>query len=166
MPAASRAGVAPHPHTPIVPPTTADCLLVVGVVALTLGLAAVSASLAPTAPEPGDHAPDRPRSVMAAAGPPGLPPRFSGVERAPRSPDIADVADTPIPAPPANAVFGRPSISPLYPQNGVTLWDHIRVSPSRDRRAFLLGTTIQIHAPEIAATPGPRYGLPHPQGVD
>ncbi len=47
--------------------------------------------------------------------------------------------------------------SPLYPQNGVTLWDRIRVSSQRDRQAFLFGAAIQIHAPETAATPGPRF---------
>lgn len=50
--------------------------------------------------------------------------------------------------------------SPLYPQNEVTLWDRIRVSSPRDRRAFLQGIAIQIHTPQIAATPGrPRANL-------
>jgi hypothetical protein len=50
----------------------------------------------------------------------------------------------------------RPWASPLYPQNGVTVWDVIRVSSQRDHRAFLLGTAIQVHAPAMAATPGPQ----------
>lgn len=59
-----------------------------------------------------------------------------------------------------------PWVSPLYPQNGVTLWDRVRVSTKRDRRAFLLGTAIQLHAPPMAATPGPRYGEGrHPGGA-
>jgi hypothetical protein len=49
-----------------------------------------------------------------------------------------------------------PWTSPLYPQNGVTLWDRIRVSSQKDRRAFLMGTAIQIHTPALAATPGTR----------
>jgi hypothetical protein len=52
------------------------------------------------------------------------------------------------------------AINPLFPQNGVTLWDRIRVSSKRDHRAFLLGTTIQLHTPAIAATPGPRFAPP------
>ena len=63
----------------------------------------------------------------------------------------ATSAFAPIPSLPTG-----PPKSPLYPQNGVTLWDRIRVSSKRDRRAFLLGTAIQVHAPDYAATPGPR----------
>lgn len=61
-------------------------------------------------------------------------------------------------APPAHVATGAPHswASPLYPQNGVTLWDRIRVSSKRDRRAYLLGTAIRIHAPATAAVPGPR----------
>lgn len=58
-----------------------------------------------------------------------------------------------------SATTGAPK-SPLYPRNGVTLWDRIRVSSKRDRSAFLLGTAIQIHAPEAAATPGPGFDPP------
>lgn len=54
--------------------------------------------------------------------------------------------------------------SPLYPKVGVTLWDRIRVSSPKDRRAFLLGTAIQVHAPAAAATPGPQFAPSH--GVD
>jgi len=46
--------------------------------------------------------------------------------------------------------------SARYPRNSVTLWDRIRVSAPQDRRASLLGTAIQIHAPQAAATPGPQ----------
>jgi hypothetical protein len=46
--------------------------------------------------------------------------------------------------------------SKIHARNDFTLWDQIRVSSQLDRRAFLLGTAIQIHAPETAATPGPR----------
>jgi hypothetical protein len=53
-----------------------------------------------------------------------------------------------------------PWISPLYPHNGVTLWDRIRVSVQQDRRAFLFGAAIQLHAPVVAATPGPRRTAP------
>src|SRR5262245_6317836 len=48
-----------------------------------------------------------------------------------------------------------PWLSPLYPRNGITLWDRIRVSSLQERRAFLLGTAIQLHTPATAATPGP-----------
>jgi hypothetical protein len=47
-------------------------------------------------------------------------------------------------------------VSPLYPRNGVTLWDRVRVSTPGDHRAFLMGAAIQLHAPAVAATPGPR----------
>lgn len=59
-------------------------------------------------------------------------------------------------APMPGATTGTPK-SPLYPRNGVALWDRIRASSKRDRSAFLLGTAIQIHAPEAAATPGPLF---------
>lgn len=62
-------------------------------------------------------------------------------------------------APIPSVSTGEPK-SPLYPQNGVTLWDRIRVSSQRDRQAFLLGTAIQVHAPDYAATPGPRSDPP------
>jgi hypothetical protein len=59
-----------------------------------------------------------------------------------------------------------PWVSPLYPQNGITLWDRIRRSNKRDLPAFLLGTAIQVHTPLVAATPGVWSGAgPHPGGV-
>ena len=54
--------------------------------------------------------------------------------------------------------------SPLYPESGATLWDRIRGNSPEDRRAYLLGTAIQVHARAAAATPGPRSA--HPHGVD
>ena len=44
-----------------------------------------------------------------------------------------------------------PWVSPLYPQNGVPLWGRIWLSPETDPRAFLLGTTILLHAPATGA---------------
>jgi hypothetical protein len=64
----------------------------------------------------------------------------------------------------ANDHIDMISGSPLYPKIGVTLWHRIRDSSPEDRRAFLLGTAIQVHARAAAATPGPRSALPH--GVD
>jgi hypothetical protein len=139
-------------------PIMADCLLVVATVALALGLAAIAASLAPAATVPGD----RPRSVMAAAGTPEVRPRISGEERSPLSPRIADLADEPAPTPPSHVDANSRPISPLYPKIGLTLWDRIRASSRQDEGAFLLGTTIQIHVPALAATPGPQYS----PGVD
>ena len=59
-----------------------------------------------------------------------------------------------------------PWASPLYPQNGVMLWERIRVSAKQDRLAFLLGTAIQVHAPFAATTPGAWRGEGrHPGGA-
>jgi hypothetical protein len=133
-----------------------DLLLLFGTVAMALGLALVTASLTPSADALGDPAPDPRRIVLvgSSAPKPGAP--ASGDDR-------AEPLTTPMPLAraPARAELPRlsatgPWVSPLYPQNGVTLWDRIRVSSKRDRRAFLLGTAIQIHDPATAATPGPR----------
>ncbi|MGH2618522.1 MAG: hypothetical protein ACRDJC_25100 [Thermomicrobiales bacterium] len=166
MPVAYRASVVRHQDKQIALSTTTDVLLVVGAMALALGLAAVSASLAPAAQEPGNPAPDRPRVVMAAAGTPEVRSRVSGDEHFPPSPRLAELADEPGPVPPPHVGAGGRPISPLYPKIGLTLWDRIRVSSRQDERAFLLGAAIQIHTPAIAATPGPQYAFPHPHGVD
>jgi hypothetical protein len=138
-----------------------DLRLVVGTVALVLGLAMVTVGLMLFADEvghPGPHWPHVGREGhVAAAVPPPIAAghtlaqptaRPSGVERAP-----------------AWAVLPRSSAtcqwpSPLYPQNGITLWDRIRVSAKSDRRAFLLGSAIQLHAPATAAMLHSQSGLP------
>jgi hypothetical protein len=132
-----------------------DLLLVFGTMALALGMAAVMASLMLFADGAGDPGRNWTRSsergVASVVRPRitdhALPmPLVMPIDLA------AQAASTALPAVSATG----PWASPLYPQNGVTLWDRIRVSWYQDRSAFLLGTAIQLHAPETAATPGPR----------
>ena len=127
-------------------------VLVVATLTMGLGLGAMTASLAPSGEAPGNPAHNR--AVVVTAGDGGLPRGSPGLRRdgdQPRAqpPDvIGPPAATALP--PVSAT--GPWKSPLYPQNGVTLWDRIRVSSQRDRRAFLLGTAIQIHAAATAST--------------
>jgi hypothetical protein len=135
--------------------TLFSLLLVVATAAMGLGITAVTASLPPGA---GAHpgALDR-RQIGRDVS---LEPDAAQIEaegarwRTWKSPGelggIATLAERP------RGSVARPWVSPLYPQNGVTLWDRVRVSSHQDRRAFLLGTAIQIHAPAMAATPGPQ----------
>jgi hypothetical protein len=128
-------------------------LLVVCTLVVALGLAAISASLPNAVEEP-----ERIPPVEATAG---------------ASPHAAVDAPDRTSAPPgtssgdrvAESITRRPSSpsspsgswrSPLYPQNGVSLWDRVRSESQRDRKAFLIGTGIQVHTPRTAATPGPR----------
>ena len=135
-------------------------LLAFGTVAVVLGLAAVTASLAPSTDGTVVLRPHWPRSsigrAMAAAVPPPQADPAS-VQLLAMPMDLADRAASP--AFPAVSATG-PWASPLYPQNGVTLWDRIRSSTSGDRPAFLLGTAIQLHAPATASTPGPQFAPP------
>ncbi len=141
-------------------------VLVFTTAALALGLGVVMASMAPSTETPGGPVQDRPPMVVAGDGVLEVGPRGSGDERAQPPAQPLDGAGAPAPASLGRASATGPWVSSLYPQNGVTLWDRIRVSSQRDRRAFLLGTAIQAHARATAATPGPRFALPHPQGVD
>jgi hypothetical protein len=130
-------------------------VLVVATLAIGLGLGAVTTSLPASLPTPGEPAQNQPAVVMAggtalAVGPdrPSLTrvqPRVMPVDRngAPALTSLPPVSTT------------GPWKSPLYPQNGVTVWDRIRVSTQRDRRAFLLGTAIQIHAGAAGESPLP-----------
>ena len=54
--------------------------------------------------------------------------------------------------------------SPGFPTPGVSLWDQIRVSSPGDRRAFLIGSAIQVRAQAATTTRGRQSALPH--GVD
>jgi hypothetical protein len=60
-------------------------------------------------------------------------------------------------------IASGPWVSPLYPQNGVSLWDRIWLNPETDPWDFLLGTAIQLHAPATAAlmrSDGPDAEIP------
>jgi hypothetical protein len=120
---------------------------------LALGLAAVSAGLTSPFPAPGGSAQGLPAVVMANGGAlaVGFPAASSDRVQSPVMPvdRVGQLAWTALP--PVSAT--GPWTSPLYPQNGVTLWDRIRVSSPRDRRAFLLGSAIQIHAGAAGASP-------------
>lgn len=125
-------------------------VLVACALACALGLAAVAAGLTPATETPNDPVGSR-RSVIGG-----------GVEPAKARPHNTDDARVPpfslptdAPAAPTQASATGPWKSPLYPQNGVTLWDRIRSSSPQDERAYLTGTAIQLHAAQVAATPGP-----------
>ena len=141
-------------------------VLVLATAAMALGLGVVMASMAPSTETPGGPAQDRPPVVVAGDDVLEVGPRGSGHERAPPPAQLRNVAGALAPASFGGASATGPWTSPLYPQNGVTHWDRIRVSSQRDRRAYLLGTAIQAHARATAATPGPRFALPPPHGVD
>jgi hypothetical protein len=140
--------------------------LVLATLATSLGLGAMATSLTPSLPALEERAQDHP-AVGTAYG------DVSAVGLYGMSPDPVQLLVMPLdldgepastPLPPASAA--GPWISPLYPQNSVTLWDRIRVSSSRDRRAYLLGTAIQVHGSKNASMPGPQYDLSHPHGAD
>ena len=134
--------------------------------AMALGLGVVMASMAPSAETPGDPAQDRPSVTVDGDRTLEVAPRVSDHGRAQPPAQPRKVAGAPAPASLGRASATGPWVSSLYPQNGVTLWDRIRVSSQRDRRAFLLGTAIQAHARATAATPGPRVAHPRPHGID
>ena len=131
-------------------------VLVVATFVMALELGAVTASLTPS---------------LEAVGVPaqtgllvGFTSGTSGREGTLRRPDRGlsqpapmpmDQAGTPSPVALPRVSATGPWKSPLYPQNGVTVWDRIRVSTQRDRRAFLLGSAIQIHAGAAGASPNP-----------
>jgi len=147
-------------------PGFTSLVLVMATAAIGLGLTAVTASVALPAARSQQDAPGRGQLYMAG----GMVPEVDL-----RSPNAALTRASAWPGNPSimprSAALPRvsaagPWTSPLYPQNGVTLWDRIRVSSHRDRRAFLLGTAIRAHARATAATPGPRFALPPPQRMD
>ena len=130
-------------------------MLVVATLAIGLGLGAVTTSLTASLQASGERVQDHPTVAMAAGGALAVGPDGASPDRvqAPVMPLDLDGEPASAPLPPARAA--GPWKSPLYPQNGVTLWDRIRVSSQRDRRAFLLGTAIQIHAGAAGASPLP-----------
>jgi hypothetical protein len=135
-----------------------DVSLVVTVLAVALGLAMVETSLT-FGDHPAGHAPPSGPARIAQRSE-ARPVRLAGVvltESLARSTEEAWEQQSKFRS---MGMKTGPSTSPLFPQNGVTLWDRIRVSSKRDVRAFLLGTAIQIHAPATAATPGPRFASP------
>lgn len=134
-------------------------VLVFATVMLALGLAAISAGLTSPFPAPAGSAPDQPAVVMANGGALAVGSHGASPERVqpPVLPVDREGQAASMPLPPMRA--SGPWKSPLYPQNGVTLWDRIRVSSPRDRRAFLLGTAFQNHAGAAGASPAPQNGV-------
>ena len=111
--------------------------LVGAMLAVTLGRGVVNAPLAPELVSLAEPAASR-RPVDAVYGMGVLDEAIGSRDR-----DLAEPASLPTSrdARPASADFSGvratgPWISPLYPQNGVTVWDRIRVSSQRDCRAF------------------------------
>jgi hypothetical protein len=137
-------------------------LLVVATAAMGLGMAAVTTSLQPGGGVNSGALDRRPIGRDVSLEPDAAQLEAEGARRRTwKSPGELGGIATPAERP-RGGVAG-PWISPLYPQNGVTVWDRIRVSSQRDHRAFLLGTAIQAHAPAVAATPG--TGMVHPQAT-
>ena len=141
-------------------------VLVLATSALGLGVGTVATRLMPSLPVLEERPLDHSAVVMAdggvmAAGPQGVRPDRDQAAMMP-----LDLEREPAWAALPRVSAAGPWTSPLYPQNGVTLWDRIRVSSQRDRRAFLLGTAIHTHARATAATPGPRFAPPPPHGSD
>ncbi len=124
-----------------------DFTLIAVVLAFAVGLSMVVVSLEPL--ERATHVTLTARHARIAQGSAASRGSDWGVAPTHPTPQSADWAGT-----------SGPWTSPLFPQNGVTLWDRIRVSSKHDRRAFLLGTAIQLHTPAIAATPGPQFAPP------
>jgi hypothetical protein len=129
-------------------------VLVVATLAMALGLGVVTASLTPSLEASGDPAQTRllVGFTHGASGPEGSQ-RGAGHDLSQPAPMVMGQGGTSSPAALPRVSAAGPWKSPLYPQNGVTLWDRIRVSTQRDGRAFLLGTAIQIHAGAAGASP-------------
>ena len=139
----------------------ASLALVIASTAATLGLGAVTVSLMP--PPGGEDAAawGRAPTIEADGAASAIWSRELGHDRAPLTTMPWDRESEPVWAVlPRGSATGQPA-SPLYPKIGVTLWDRIWISSPKDRRAFLLGTAIQVHARAAAATPGPQSALPH-----
>jgi hypothetical protein len=132
-------------------PGFTSLVLVVATAAIGLGLATVAASLEPPAVWSPRDAAGRGQLKMPSRTAPevhfGSP--ATAVTRASARHGHRFITSTGTEFPRVSAA--GPWISPLYPQNGVTLWDRVRVSSQKDRRAFLMGAAIQIHAPALAA---------------
>jgi hypothetical protein len=128
--------------------------LVVGTVTVVLGLAAVIAGLAPSAMSTSTAPSERPRLSASATAAPVRPPR-AGLAQAP--PPERGLVDQPDAAARSHGSATDPWRSPLAPQHGLTLWQRIQVSTSTDFQVFLVGSAIQLYAPQTAATPEPQY---------
>ena len=105
-------------------------LLVVATAAMGLGMAALTASLLPAAgahPGAWERQPIG-RDVSLEPGAAQLD--ADGARRRPwKTPGTPGGIATPAELP--RGSVARPWVSPLYPQNGVTLWDRVRVSSQR-----------------------------------
>lgn len=134
----------------------ASLVLVVCSLATALALGAVTMGLAPASGDPGHAARGRSPMALVRGGERDAWPRDAGADPTQPATLPVDVAGENAPTEPPRVTAPDLWVSPLYPRNGVTLWDRIRVSTPGDYRAYLMGTATQLHAPAIAATPGPR----------
>lgn len=142
----------------------ATVTLVIASTAAVLGLGAVTVSLMPPPGRADDAAWAWAPTVGAEGAASATWSRKSGHDRAPLTTMPWDRESEPLLAVRPRGSSPGHWASPLYPKIGVTLWDRIRVSSPKDRRAFLLGTTIQVHARAAAATSVRQSAPPH--GVD
>jgi hypothetical protein len=128
-------------------------VLVAATLATGVGGGAVATSLLPSLSALEVEAQDRPAVVIANGGMLAEGLRGMSPDRAQPPMMPLDRSDDPSSTQLPPVCASGPWKSPLYPQNGVTLWDRIRVSSHGDRRAFLLGTAIQVHAGSAGASP-------------
>ena len=114
-------------------------VLVVATLAMALGLGVVTASLTPSLEAGGD--PAQTRLVVCfshgARGPSGNL-RGAGDDLSQPAPMPMGQGGRPPGSPPHVSATG-PWKSPLYPQNGVTVWDRIRVSSAMGPARLLVG---------------------------
>ena len=138
-------------HRTLMSVASRDVVLVAGIAVLLGGVSLCLAGLAADAVAPLRPRTDVARHISCCAPTPAdhnLPPPFAPLR----------VQSDGVILPPIRTT--GPWASPLYPQNGITLWDRIRASSETDPQAFLIGAAIQVHAPQTAATPGPGVKRP------
>jgi hypothetical protein len=158
---------------------TADpqqCLLVLNVVALMIGLGAVSFSLAPAARGVGKFPREMQHVSVNRDSGPATSMRMPGdVLKQPLAVQVDPAAEH-LPAslyvvsgtlvPKAMAARARPGASravprsPLFPAGRLTMWTWVLCGPLPDRQAFLLGAAIQVHAPAHATTANASSDMP------
>jgi hypothetical protein len=172
--ATPRTAILPHVPVPTAPrirtriPSTrwsvVEVALVFAAVAVALGLAAVTADLAPFAAGTSHATPDPPSVTPAGAIASSVRPLMAGYDMDQARAMPKDPAGLATAAGPLAVGGTSPWASVVPPPTDGTPWDRLVASEQRDRRAFLLATSIQLHAPGIAATPRPRIVLPSKEG--
>jgi hypothetical protein len=142
----------------------ANSLLLFATVALALGLATVTAGIAPFGDEPRDLLPHRPRGLDARAVAVVVTNRVAG-----DGPTLPLTSGRGLPRASRPVALGAGgtshlSTSPLFSQHERARWERLFVRARHDPRALLLATAIQVHAPAVAAPRIPDIVLPSKEG--